>query len=105
MEERIEKLEGRVTNIERDYNTTDKVVAVISTKLDNIIQSLDKLSLQYEKNVSEVNMKYDKLESKVEKLQEELNDKTTGKDAGRFNVIITAVITGIVGMVLGLIFK
>ena len=53
MEQRIKNLEDRVQHLENNNNDVNTIVAVISNKLDNIIKSLDKLSLQHDKNISD----------------------------------------------------
>jgi outer membrane murein-binding lipoprotein Lpp len=105
MEERITNLEARVQHLEENKNDVNTIVAVISNKLDNIIQSIDKLSLSQEKNISDLSAKYDKLEEKYERLKEEINARTDGKDAEKWQKIVLTICTGIVGVVIGLMFK
>lgn len=103
MEERIKELDKRVKLLEENKGDVKTIVEVLNIKLDNIVKSLDKLSMQYDKNVLELNNKYDNLENKYEKLKEELNEKTVGKEANNWEKIITAIITSIVGIVLGIL--
>ena len=105
MEQRIKNLEDRVQHLENNNNDVNTIVAVISNKLDNIIKSLDKLSLQHDKNISDLNSKYGKLEEKYEMLRQEINDKTTGKEAEKWDKIVFAIISGVAGVIIGLVFK
>lgn len=103
MEERIKELDKRVKLLEENKGDVKTIVEVLNIKLDNIVKSLDKLSIQYEKNVLELNNKYDNLENKYERLKEELNEKTVGKEANNWEKIITTIITSIIGIVLGIL--
>lgn len=105
MEERINSLEKRVQKLEDNKNDVNTIVAVISNKLDNIISSLDKFSLQHDKSIAVLDTKYEKLEEKYEVLRQEINDKTIGKDADRWSKIIFAVTTGVVSVVISLLLK
>ena len=105
MEERINNLEKRIQKLEDNKSDANTIVAVISNKLDNIITSLDKFSLQHDRSIAELDAKYGKLEEKYEMLRQEINEKTIGKDADRWSKIIFAIITGVVGVVIGLVFK
>lgn len=101
MEERIKNLESRVAKLEENKSDVKTMVAVITEKLDNIVKSIDKLSLQYERNIAEINARYDTLEEKYNELRTEINEKTIGKDAEKWNKIITTIITAIATAIVG----
>ena len=103
MEERIKSLEARVSKLEENKSDVKTMVAVITEKLDNIVKSIDKLSLQYERSIAEINARYDILEEKYNELRTEINEKTVGKDAEKWNKVVMTIITSIIGIVLGIL--
>lgn len=102
--EELQELRKRVEKLEEQNHSIDKIVTVISEKLDNIIKSLDKLTTQNEKNLLEAETKYKELEVKVEKLKEELNEKTTGKDAKKWDNVSWLVLSNVIVLILGFVF-
>lgn len=109
IEKRLDYLEKRITEVEKDKNDINIIVNVISTKLDNIVKSIDKLSLQYEKNVVELNHRYDEIVTRCDNLEKELDEKTTGEQIKKYNsavaTIISCTISSIVAFIVARILK
>lgn len=103
IEKRFEAIENRLSDVEKEKNGINIIVNVVSTKLDNIVKSLDKLSLQYEKNVVELNHRYDSIVERCDKIEKEVNEKTTEEQAKKYNSLVATVVTGVVSAIVAFI--